>query len=318
MKNLFVVLVSFFFIISCSNTSGDVIEIKSSCIDSVKNGDETSVDCGGTCEPCETGVKIPTSGYNAPSTYYGYTLKWADEFSDSSLDTKNWNYNLGDGCPSLCGWGNSELQKFTNSTDNLYTKKGNLIIEATHNANQYNSSRINTDNKFEFKYGRVDVRAVMPSESGTWVAVFMLNKAYSITSPGTLWPSGGEIDIMEYLGENHDDILGTAHYGKDFPTNHRYNSVHYSSQNGASFNEVYYVFSIVWEKDKITWLVNNKVYHSITPRTTTTNGQPYPFNDEFYLIFALSVGGNLPNVAPVPSNFPASLIIDYIRVYQKE
>ena len=77
------------------------------------------------------------------------------------------------------------------------------------------------------------------------------------------------------------------------------------------------MFSIIWEEDKITWLVNNVVYHSITPATTSANGQPYPFNDEFYLIFALSVGGNLPNATPVPSDFPAHLIIDYIRVYQE-
>ena len=213
--------------------------------------------------------------------------------------------------------GNSELQQFTSSNENLYFKEGNLIIEAKNEANQYSSSRINTDNKFEFKYGRIDIRASMPSVSGIWTALFLLNKEYTIADPGAYWPSGGEIDIMEYLGEDHDKILGTAHYGTDFPNNWHFDSVNYSSQNGASFNEVYYVFSIIWEENSIKWLVNNVEYHSITPATTAVKGQPYPFNDEFYLIFALSVGGNLPNTTPVPSDFPAHLIIDYIRVYQE-
>ncbi len=291
---------------------------KASCSDGIKNGNETGIDCGGDCGNCqEIGVRIPNAGYNAPSSYTGYSLFWNDEFSSNKLDVAKWNYNLENGCPSLCGWGNSELQSFTNSDENLYMKSGNLIIEAIHDGNTYSSGRINTDNKFEFKYGRVDVRVAMPSVSGTWAALFMLNKNYTISDPGKYWPSGGEIDIVEYLGENHNDILGTGHYGSDFPTNHRYNSKHYGAQNGTSFNEAYYVYSIVWEENKITWLVNNVEYHSMTPQATALNGQPYPFNDEFYFVFALSVGGNLTQVHPVSANFPDYLIVDYIRIYKK-
>lgn len=289
-----------------------------SCDDGILNGNETRVDCGGDCNPCIDGVIIPSSGYEAPNSYAGYSLFWSDEFNENSLNTSKWNFNTGNGCPSLCGWGNSELQQFTNSNENLYFKEGNLIIEAKRETNQYTSARINTDNKFEFIYGRIDIRAAMPSVPGTWTALFLLNRNYSISNPGAYWPSGGEIDIMEYLGENHDNILGTGHYGTDFPNNWHFNSVNYSSQNGESFNEVYYVFSVIWEKNKISWLVNNVVYHTMTPATTSAKGQPYPFNDKFYLIFALSVGGNLPNVTPIPSDFPAHLILDYVRVYQKD
>ncbi|WP_299548326.1 glycoside hydrolase family 16 protein [Seonamhaeicola sp.] len=306
-----------FLSIACSSSS-DTMDATGSCSDGLKNGNETGVDCGGDCGSCqEEGVTIPGAGYNAPTSYSEYSLFWSDEFSGSGLDSGKWNYNLGTGCPSLCGWGNSELQTFTNSLDNLYFKDGNLIIEANHDGSKYASARINTDNKFEFQYGRVDIRAAMPSASGTWTALFMLNKDYTISNPGAHWPSGGEIDIMEYLGEDHHDIMGTGHYGTDFPNNHRYNSKHYSSQNGQSFNEAYYVYSIVWEEDKITWLVNDVAYHSITPQITGANGQPYPFNDAFYLIFALSVGGNLPNATPVATSFPDYLIIDYVRVYKK-
>ncbi len=288
-----------------------------SCDDGILNGNETGVDCGGVCNPCSEGLLIPYGGFQAPNSYSGYTLFWSDEFNETSLNSSKWNYNIGNGCPSLCGWGNNELQQFTSSNKNLYFKEGNLIIEAKNESNQYTSSRINTDNKFEFKYGRIDVRAAMPSVSGTWTALFLLNKNYTTSNPGVYWPSGGEIDIMEYLGEDRNKILGTAHYGTDFPNNWHFNSVNYNSQNGEPFNEVYYVFSIIWEEDKITWLVNDVAYHSITPATTSAKGQPYPFNDEFYLIFALSVGGNLPKATPVANDFPDYLIIDYVRVYQK-
>ncbi|WP_422105517.1 glycoside hydrolase family 16 protein [Winogradskyella sp.] len=292
-----------------------------SCDDGIMNGEEEGVDCGGPdCEPCPVEVQIPASGYETPMSYTGYSLVWSDEFDTNTLDTDKWDFHLGNGCPNLCFWGNNEEQYFTNSDDNLYFEDGNLVIEAKNesiNGMDYSSSRIHTDNKFEFQYGRVDIRAAMPSVSGIWSALFMLNHNYTIDSPATWWPSGGEIDIVEYLGEDPSEILGTGHYGTDFPNNHHFNSVYFDALNGENFDEVYYVYSIIWEEDQISWLVNDVVYHTMTPSTTTANGQPYPFNDEFYFIFALSVGGNLPSVNPVPNDFPAFMIIDYVRVFQE-
>nr|WP_299381323.1 glycoside hydrolase family 16 protein [Allomuricauda sp.] len=293
---------------------------QASCSDGIRNGDEEGVDCGGSnCADCPTTLVIPDSGYTTPESYVGYSLVWSDEFDGDSLDTGKWDYHLGTGCPNLCGWGNNELQAFTDRSQNLYFAEGNLVMEARREfifGKEYSSARIHTDDLFEFQYGRVDIRASMPSAAGTWVALFMLNKEYTIEDPGAYWPSGGEIDIMEYLGEDRNDILGTGHYGINFPANHRFNSVHFSALDGDPFDEVYYVFSIIWEEDKITWLVNDVEYHTMTPETTQANGQPYPFNDQFYFVFALSVGGNLPNVNPIPSNFPTNLLVDYVRVFK--
>ncbi len=285
------------------------------CTDGVQNGSETGIDCGGSsCSECPTGVVIPTTGFDAPSSYDGFDLVWGDEFNDNKLSLQNWSFNIGDGCPNLCGWGNEELQSYTNSSNNLFLEEGNLVIAARHEGgSNYSSSRINSDNKFEFQYGRVDIRASMPSATGSWVALWLLNHNYTINNPGEWWPSGGEIDIMEYLGEDPAEVFGTAHYGSDFDSR-RFNSKEYTAPE-ENYNNIYYVFSILWEENKITWLVNDIEYHSITP--SQTNGEPYPFNDEFYLIMNLSVGGNLP-VQPIATEYPAFLIIDYIRVHQKK
>ncbi|NAS11465.1 glycoside hydrolase family 16 protein [Poritiphilus flavus] len=312
-------------LVQCSSDgSNEPIVLEASCFDNVRNGDETDVDCGGSCskacEPQEP-LGIPTTGYTTPPEYSGYTLVWSDEFDGNELDTTKWGFHLGDGCPGLCNWGNNEEQYFTNSRDNIYLEQDNLILTAINefvSGKNYTSSRIHTDDTFEFQYGRVDIRASMPSAPGTWVALFMLNKDYTIENPDDYWPSGGEIDIVEYLGEDADNILGTAHYGTDFPANHNFDSVDFPAVNGDPFDETYYVFSIIWEQDRISWLVNDVTYHTITPETTEGNGQPYPFNDAFYFVFALSVGGNLPNVSPLPADFPDSLIIDYVRVFQEE
>ncbi|MEB3344795.1 glycoside hydrolase family 16 protein [Aquimarina gracilis] len=302
--------------IACSSSDDSEEPAQATCTDGVQNGNETGIDCGGgSCNDCPSEVVIPTSGFDAPSSYDGYNMVWSDEFNDTKLSADKWSFHLGDGCPNLCFWGNSELQYYTNNEKNLFFEEGNLIIAARQEnlgGLNYTSSRIHTDNKFEFQYGRVDIRASMPSATGSWVALWLLNHNYTITDPGVWWPSGGEIDIMEYLGEDPTEVFGTAHYGVDF-NSRRFNSKKYAAPN-ENYNKVYYVFSIIWEEDKITWLVNDVEYHSITP--SQTGGQPYPFNDEFYLIMNLSVGGNLP-IAPVVSDYPTFLIVDYIRVYQK-
>jgi beta-glucanase (GH16 family) len=316
-KRIILLLLITNFLISCK-TEEDikpiVVPITMSCTDGIQNGDETGIDCGGSsCNSCKSsGPIIPASGYTSPKSYTGYNLVWVDDFT-SELDTNKWSFHIGSGCPSLCGWGNNELQNYTNRNHSFVD--GNLVIEAKKEntgSSAYTSTRIHTDNKFEIKYGRIDIRANMPSATGSWVAFWLINKDYSVNDPADKWPSGGEIDIMEYLGESQNKVFGTTHFGEDL-SKHQYKSTYYTA-TGENFDKVYYVFSIIWKENKITWLINNEEYKTFTP--SDTNGQPYPFNDEFYLILNLSVGGNLP-VAPVASEYQAYLIVDYIKVFEK-
>lgn len=301
-------------VISCSSSSDKDPAIIGTCFDGVKNGNETIVDCGGDCIDC-IDVNIPTNGHLSATSYSGYDLVWSDEFQENNLDLSKWSFHTGNGCPNLCWWGNNELQNFTNRSENLFFIDGHLVMRAkqeNYQGQDYTSSRIHTDNKFEFQYGRVDIRVAMPSAKGSWAALWMLNKDYSINDPVALWPSGGEIDIIEYLGENNKDVFGTAHFGSDLG-NHRFISGHYPSSSNE-YDSSFYVYSIVWEENSIKWLLNDVEYHSIS--LNTVGNQPYPFNDEFYLIFSLSVGGNLPT-NPDISHYPDEMIIDYIRVFQK-
>ncbi|GGZ75271.1 glycoside hydrolase family 16 protein [Algibacter mikhailovii] len=319
----FLVLFSLFFVFgSCSSSTNEtepepaIVLPSVTCNDGFQNGDEEGVDCGGTaCVACPVvTATIPVSGFESPTTYTGYNLVWNDEFNTDTLDESKWSFHLASGCPNLCGWGNNEEQYYTDK--NHYYKDGNLIITAKKekiSGFDYSSTRIHSDNKFEFKYGRIDIRASMPSAIGTWVAFWLLNKDYEVQNPAKEWPSGGEIDIMEYLGEDKTEILGTPHYGKDL-ANHKYNSTYYKTSED-NFDKVFYVFSLIWEADKLTWLVNDMPYKTFTPGDS--GGQPYPFNDEFYLLMNLSVGGNLPT-DPIPIEYPTFLIVDYIRVFQKK
>ncbi|MEL7122169.1 MAG: glycoside hydrolase family 16 protein, partial [Bacteroidota bacterium] len=272
-------LIVCYLFIACESEGDETMPI-SSCNDQIQNGLEEGIDCGGDCTPCSPTVEVPDGGFESPESRTGYSLIWSDEFSNSGVDTEKWSYHLGDGCPNLCNWGNNELQYYTQNEENIFTQDGYLVIRAINerlNGYNYTSARIHSDDKFEFKYGRVDIRAAMPEATGTWVALWLINKSYSIYNPDKFWPSGGEIDIAEYVGEAKDEILGTAHFGTDFPVNHRYISKKYITKQHP-FHLAFYVFSIEWEKDKITWLVNDQVYHEVNTSSTNAFNQPYPFN----------------------------------------
>jgi len=258
----------------------------------------------------ENGTNFTTdnAGFTTPLTYPGMTLVWSDEFSGNSLDQNAWNYEIGNGSG---GWGNNELEYYTNSTKNAFVSNGNLIIEARKESIggfNYSSARLTTQNKKSFTYGRVDMRAKLPKGKGVWPALWMLGS--NIVSAG--WPASGEIDIMELLGQDPSKAYGTLHYGASAATHSSKGSSY--TLNGTSFYDQFHVFSMEWKQDEIKLYVDNVLYLTVTK--TDLGSNPYPFNAPFFFIFNVAVGGNWPGNPDATTIFPQRMFVDYIRVFQ--
>ena len=259
----------------------------------------------------DTRVNFTNAGYDAPTTYAGYTLAWADEFNNGSLDATAWTVEEGDGCPNICGWGNNELEYYTGRPDNLFFQDGKLVIEAkkeSYAGKNYTSSKIVSRGKKVFKYARVDIRAKLPKGKGIWPALWMLpqNNVYGG------WPRSGEIDIMELVGHEANKVYGTLHYGPG-PGSIQI-SRNYTLAGGATFNDEFHVFSLEWKLDQIKIFVDGNLFSTVVKADVGAN--TWPFNEDFFFIFNLAVGGNWPGNPDATTYFPQWLIVDYVRVYQ--
>lgn len=292
--------------------------------DTLKEGDEEfEVQLSGaTNATIEKGLEVGTirnddtflpgggDGYTTPNSYPGMTLVWADEFNDPTINTDNWTHEIGTGAS---GWGNNELQYYTSSSDNSYISDGKLIIEAKEqniSGSNYSSARMITAGKQEFIYGRVDVRARLPEGQGIWPAIWMLGT--DIFTQG--WPACGEIDIMELVGHEPNKVHGTAHWGPQGSSTSTFEGNGYSLTGGKKFSDEFNVFSIIWEENSIKWLVNDVQFFTITDANITNVG--YPFNDNFFFILNVAVGGNWPGSPDNSTVFPQRMFVDYIRVFQ--
>jgi beta-glucanase (GH16 family) len=257
----------------------------------------------------ENGSKLPTSsvGYITPAQYPDKTLVWSDEFDGNSLNTAFWNQEIGNGAN---GWGNNELQYYTNSKKNTLVSEGNLIIEARQESLDgfnYTSARLTTKNKKEITFGRIDIRAKLPKGKGIWPALWMLGANISSVS----WPACGEIDIMELIGSSPDIVHGTLHWKGS--NGHVYQGKSKGSSTGDFSNE-FHVFSLVWEKDLLIWMVDDVEYFRMTK--TAFGSDNYPFNDPQFFIFNVAVGGDWPGSPDVNTQFPQRMFVDYVRVFQ--
>lgn len=259
----------------------------------------------------DTKVPFNNTGFDAPTSYAGYNLVWSDEFNGTALDAAAWTPEIGDGCPSLCGWGNNELEYYTNPPNNLYFQDGKMIIEAkaeTFGGRNYTSSKIVTRGKKTFKFGRIDIRAILPKGKGIWPAFWLLPQDNVFGG----WPRSGEIDLMEMVGHEAGKTHGTLHFGPG-PGSTQI-SRNYSLPTGI-FNDQFHVFSLEWKQDEIKWLLDGNVFSTVVKADLGANN--YPFNETFFLIFNLAVGGNWPGAPDAATVFPQWLIVDYIRVYQQ-
>jgi beta-glucanase (GH16 family) len=239
-----------------------------------------------------------------------YRLVWADEFDGTTLNTDNWSYQIGDGCPSLCGWGNNELQYYRE--ENVEVSGGTLKIHVRNESfggSDYTSARIRTKDKAAWTYGRFEARMKMPSGGrGYWPAFWMLSEEdhYGI------WPLSGEIDIMEMVGHIPNKVTGTIHFGPLFPDN-RYIGDDYFMPSG-SLDDGFHDYAIEWDVNEIRWYLDGIQY------ATRTRGEldpdPWRFDRNFHLILNCAVGGWFPGFPDATSVFPDTMEIDYVRVYQ--
>jgi len=250
-----------------------------------------------------------SKGYSSPLSYEGMELIWNDEFDGNSLNEEFWTFEIGDGCPNLCGWGNNELEYYTK--ENLTVSEGVAKIEAKKQSlgnREYTSSRVITRDKFFFTYGRVDFRALLPEGQGIWPALWMLGQNQSTVG----WPKCGEVDIMEKIGGNNNE---NKSYGNVFWDNNGVNDFlgNYTLPQGT-FDDEFHVFSITWDENNIKWYVDDVEFHSFSIATSDRT----EFHEDFFLIMNVAVGGNWPGSPDNSTIFPTSMYIDYVRVFQKQ
>ncbi|MBE9576769.1 glycoside hydrolase family 16 protein [Flavobacterium proteolyticum] len=230
-------------------------------------------------------------------------LVWEENFNGTQLNESVWNYELGNGCPNLCGWGNNEAQIYTNTNHTL--KNGFLIIEAKKEGSVYSSTRITTKDKKQFQYGRIETRAQLPVGTGLWPAFWMLGA--NISNVG--WPKCGEIDILEYVGKVPDMVFTSLHTQESHG-----NTINTKKTKITNIEEGFHLYAIEWDKDKITFFIDDVLVYNFQP--TVKNENTWPYDQPFYFIINLAIGGNFGGPAIDNSIFPQDFIIDYIKVYQ--
>lgn len=230
-------------------------------------------------------------------------LVFEEDFLGDALNEQLWNFELGDGCPNLCGWGNNEPQIYTDR--NHKVENGNLIITVKKEDSSYTSTRITTKDKFEFQYGKVEARMKLPKGTGVWPAFWLLGS--NIDEVG--WPQCGEIDVMEYVGREPGQIFNSLHTQSSHG-----NTVNTKTTKINGIEEGFHVYGMEWTKDKMSFYVDGKKTYTYAPKEK--NEDNWPFDQLFYLILNVAVGGNFGG--PVIDNeiFPQEFVVDYIRIYE--
>lgn len=241
-----------------------------------------------------------------------WQLVWADEFEGTEVDTTKWSFQIGDGCPELCGWGNGEEQYYT--AENATVADGMLRITARRDSvggRAYTSARLRTIGKADWTYGRFELRAKLTRSTGFWPAVWMLpsDEAYGG------WAASGEIDILEIFGNASGTVHGTLHFGGESPQN--------TSSGGSwtlplrNFSTSFHTFAMEWVPGEFRWYVDDLLYHTETDWYTTEARFPAPFDQPFHLLVNLAIGG-AGGTPDASSRFPQTMEVDYIRVYQAD
>ncbi len=243
-------------------------------------------------------------------------LVWSDEFNQSigtQPDPTKWSYDLGVGTPP--GWGNNELETYTNSTSNSLVVSdpaatdGKALAIRAQNANgSYTSARIKTSGTFTFKYGRLEARARVPSGVGCWPAFWALGS----NNPTVGWPACGEIDVMEWVGQTPSHVKGSLH-ATGYSGGQSLNADDVLPGD-ASYSDGYHVFAVDWYPDQIIFSMDGTVYE-VRKESDIPPGSAWPFVQPFFIILNFAVGGDWPGPPDANTIFPQDFRIDYVRVY---
>lgn len=267
------------------------------------------VACGGTAVSEATSTPAPTTTPAPTPTpdwaREGWTLVWQDEFDDAEIDLTKWTHETGGN-----GWGNGESQYYTDLPTNSFIEDGHLVIQANeenHRGKRYTSARLTTQNKFAMEYGRIEIRAQIPTGQGIWPALWMLGA--NIDTNG--WPHNGEIDIMENIGSEptlvHGTIHGPGYSGGD--------GIGRPYSMGQPFYKDFYSFAIEWEPNEIRWYVDDVLFQTISANDVPGE---WVYNHPFFLLMNVAVGGQWPGYPDETTEFPQQMRIDYVRVYESE
>lgn len=271
----------------------------------------------------------------------GWTLVWNDEFDGDTVDATKWDFDLGNGFYDyqhqswVAGWGNEELQFYTREPSNVFVKDSALTIralkESIHGCG-YTSARLKSRKRdgtplFNKLYGRFEFRAKVPWGKGLWPALWLLPQHDRYGG----WAASGEIDVMEIIGEKPHEVLNSIHFGSTYPKRSLITHVH--ELPGGSTVADWHVYAVEWEPGEIRFSVDG--VHTATrdhwwscsktldgagvepARAADLNPWPAPFDQPFYLVMNVAVGGNFPGAPDDRTRFPAELVVDYVRVYDK-
>ena len=236
-------------------------------------------------------------------------LVWSDEFDgpvNAAPDLTKWTYDLGQ-----TGWGNAELENYTNSTSNAFQDGGgHLVIQAVASAGAYVSARLKTQGLATFTYGRIEARIQIPFGQGIWPTFWMMGA--DITAVG--WPRCGEIDIMENRGKEPTTVHGTVHGpgysgvgGIGAPV---------TLPAGQQFADQFHVFTVLWDHESVEFQVDGYSYKRVTPADLPA-GRLWVFDHPFFLLLNVAVGGKWPGYPDATTNFPQRMVVDYVRVYSR-
>ncbi len=300
-----------------SSSDPSIVTVKDGKVTAVSEGKaKIYVKIKGNTKTWTKEAQVTVKNSDGSGIYDGYHLVWQESFDGDTLNMEDWNIETHEP-----GWVNNELQQYTESSENIFIRDGKLVIKPVELVGadgtvSYTSGRVNTQNKHNFKYGLFEARIKVPKGQGFLPAFWMMPANENLYGQ---WPRCGEIDIMEVLGSQTDTTYGTVHFGNP----HSESQGKYTLETG-DFSDEYHTFSAEWEPGMIRWYVDGNLIHTESDWYSTTEGQgeityPAPFDQPFYIILNLAVGGNWPGNPDASTNIKdAEFLIDDIKVYQKD